>query len=196
VPQDLGHAPAQTLSIRNSAPAASVTFLMCVTFEVTMASPRRMAPATPQPDQARGHHVSMTDFLAGYVVPPGAGLADDPGLKASQHSTGGALSVFETTVQAGPPLHVHDRDDECFYVLDGELSVRCGSDVFDAAAGSFVFLPRGRPHRFWARDTSARLLLIAVPGGIEDYFDQINNASDDVERHRIGELYGIRVVPD
>ena len=91
---------------------------------------------------------------------------------------------------------VHDRDDECFYVLDGELSVRCGSDVFDAAAGSFVFLPRGRPHQFWARDTSARLLLIAVPGGIEDYFDQINNASDDVERHRIGELYGIRVVPD
>jgi len=105
------------------------------------------------------------------------------------------LSVFETTVEAGPPLHVHDRDDECFYVLDGDLSVRCGSDVFDAAAGSFVFLPRGRPHRFWARDTSARLLLIAVPGGIEDYFDQINNASDDVERHRIGELYGIRVVP-
>jgi hypothetical protein len=41
----------------------------------------------------------MTDFLAGYVVPRGAGLADDPGLKASQHSTGGALSVFETTVE-------------------------------------------------------------------------------------------------
>jgi mannose-6-phosphate isomerase-like protein (cupin superfamily) len=138
----------------------------------------------------------MTDFLAGYVVPPGAGLADDPGLKASQHSTGGALSVFETTVEAGPPLHVHDREDECFYVLDGELSIRCGSDVFDAPAGSFVFLPRGRAHRFSARDQSARLLLITVPGGIEDYFDQINNASDDVEGHRIGELYGIRVVPD
>jgi len=138
----------------------------------------------------------MTDFLAGYVVPPGAGLTDDPGLKASQHSTGGALSVFETTVEAGPPLHVHDREDECFYVLDGELSIRCGSDVFDAAAGSFVFLPRGRPHRFWTRDTSARLLLIAVPGGIEDYFGQINNASDEAELHRIGELHGIRVVPD
>jgi len=106
------------------------------------------------------------------------------------------LSVFETTVEAGPPLHVHDREDECFYVLDGELSIRCGSDVFDAPAGSFVFLPRGRAHRFRARDKSARLLLIAVPGGIEDYFGQINNASGDVERHRIGELYGIRVVPD
>jgi len=59
-----------------------------------------------------------------------------------------------------------------------------------------VFLPRGRAHRFWARDKAARLLLIAVPGGIEDYFHQINNASADVERHRIGELFGIRVVPD
>jgi mannose-6-phosphate isomerase-like protein (cupin superfamily) len=83
----------------------------------------------------------MTDFLAGYVVPAGAGLADDPGLKASQHSTGGALSIFETSIGAGPPLHVHDREDESFYVLDGELSVRCGDDAFEAAAGSFVFLP-------------------------------------------------------
>jgi hypothetical protein len=33
-------------------------------------------------------------------------------------------------------------------VLDGELSIRCGSEVFDAARGSFVFLPRGRLHQF------------------------------------------------
>ena len=92
----------------------------------------------------------MTDFLAGYVVPPGAGVTDEPGLKASRGSTGGALSVVETRIDAGPPLHVHDREDECFYVLDGELSVRCGGDTFDAPAGSFVFLPRGRPHRFAA----------------------------------------------
>ena len=120
----------------------------------------------------------------------------DPGLKASLHSTGGALSVFETSIDAGPPLHVHDREDECFYVLDGELSVRCGSEVFDAARGSFVFLPHGRPHRFWAANQPATLLIIAVPGGIEDYFRQINNAADDQERHRIGELHGIRVIPE
>ena len=138
----------------------------------------------------------MTDFLAGYVVSPGAGIARRSGLKASQRSTGGALSVFETTIEAGPPLHVHDREDECFYVLGGELSIRCGSDTFDASAGSFVFLPRGRPHRFWAKDQPATLLLITVPGGIEDYFYQINNASDDEERHQIGEHYRIRVVPE
>ena len=102
----------------------------------------------------------MTDFLTGYVVPAGVGLAGVPGLKASQRSTDGALTVFETSVGAGPPLHVHDREDECFYVLDGELSIRCGGDAFGAAAGSFVFLPRGRPHRFWAVAEPARLLLI------------------------------------
>jgi len=138
----------------------------------------------------------MTDFLASYIVPAGTGLTGDPGLKASQQSTGGALSVFEAMIGAGPPLHVHDREDECFYVLDGDVSIRCGSDTFDAPAGSFVFLPRGRPHRFRATGESARLLLIAVPGGIEDYFRQINNAPDDQERDRIGELYGIRVVPE
>jgi mannose-6-phosphate isomerase-like protein (cupin superfamily) len=136
----------------------------------------------------------VTDFLAGYVAAAGAGLAGDLGLKASRHSTGGALSVFETTIAAGPPLHVHDREDECFYVLDGELLVRCGNDAFDAAAGSFVFLPRGRPHRFWAPGPPARLLLIAVPGGIENYFREINAAATDDERHQVGERYGIRVV--
>ena len=42
----------------------------------------------------------MTDFLTGYVVAAGAGLAADPGLKASWQSTGGALSVFETSIDA------------------------------------------------------------------------------------------------
>jgi mannose-6-phosphate isomerase-like protein (cupin superfamily) len=138
----------------------------------------------------------VTDFLDSYVVPPAAGMADDPSLKASRRSTGGAVSVFETAIQAGPPLHVHDREDECLYVLSGELSIRCGSDTFDASAGSFVFLPRGLPHRFWATDQPAKLLLITVPGGIEDYFHQINNATTDDESHEIGERYGIRVVPE
>ena len=104
------------------------------------------------------------------------------------------MSVLETSIGAGPPLHVHDREDECFYVLEGELSVRCGGDAFAAAAGGFVFLPRGRPHRFWAVDRPARLL-IAVPGGIEDCLHEISTASTDSERREIGERYGIHVVP-
>lgn len=137
---------------------------------------------------------AVTEFLRSYLVPAGTGLAGDPGLKASRRSTGGALSVFETSIAGGPPLHVHDREDECFYILDGELSVRCGEEAFSAGAGSFVFLPRGRPHRFWAPARPARLLLIVAPAGIEDYFREINSASTDDERHQTGERFGIRVV--
>ena len=81
-------------------------------------------------------------------------------------------------------------------MFDGALSIRFGGDTFDAAAGSFVFLRRGRPRRFSARGEPARLLLIVVPGGIEDYFRLINNAATDEERNQIGEQYGIRVVAE
>jgi hypothetical protein len=74
----------------------------------------------------------MTDFLAGYVVRAGAGLAGDPGVKASRHSTDGTLSVFETSRGAGPTLHVHDREDKCFYVHDGGSARRHAQAVLAA----------------------------------------------------------------
>ena len=95
-----------------------------------------------------------------------------------------AAQVRFPGVAARPGRHLHDH------------RLGDGGQAPARAAGHGDRAGRGRPHRFWARDTSARLLLIVVPGGIEDYFGLINNASDDVERHRIGELYGIRVVPD
>ena len=139
----------------------------------------------------------MHEELTGYVAGPGDGVGhDDPGLKASRQSTGGAISVFEATIDAGPPLHVHDHEDECLYVLAGGLRVRCGDETFGAAAGSFVFLPRGRAHRFWADVEPARVLLMAVPGGIEDYFREINAATTEFAGHAVGEKYGIRVVAE
>ena len=57
--------------------------------------------------------------------------------------------------------------------------------------GGFAFLL----HRFWAPGPPARLLLITVPGGIEDYFLQISAAASDQERRQVGERYGICVVP-
>lgn len=54
----------------------------------------------------------------------------------------------------------------------------------------------GAPAPVLGRDPPARLLLIAVPGGIEDYFHQINAAATNDERIRIGERYGIHVVPE
>jgi quercetin dioxygenase-like cupin family protein len=131
----------------------------------------------------------------GYATRPGEGAsALDPTLKASRDTTGGALTVYETDVDAGPPLHVHTREDESLYVIEGEISVRCGEETFGAPAGSFVFLPRGIPHRFWSSGPRARVLLLAVPAGIEDYFAEINVAATAEELRRVGERYGIRVV--
>jgi quercetin dioxygenase-like cupin family protein len=79
-------------------------------------------------------------------------------------------------------------------VLEGTVTGTCGDEAFEAAPGSFVFLPRGLAHAFRAADGEARLLLIAVPGGIEHYFGEINNATSIAEQERIGARYGIRVI--
>ena len=64
---------------------------------------------------------------------------------AEGENTGGRLTVYEILFPAdsGPPLHVHEREDEAFYVLEGGLSVRMGDEEFEASPGSFVFQPRG-----------------------------------------------------
>src|SRR5215468_8983884 len=69
-------------------------------------------------------------------------------IKATASSTGGAFGLVESLIAPGfsPPLHVHHREDESFWVLEGELSMRCGDRTFRACAGSFVFLPRDVPH--------------------------------------------------
>ncbi len=134
--------------------------------------------------------------LTGFATAPGTGVvANDASLKASRDSTDGALSVFEISVEGGPPLHIHDHEHESFYVLEGELSVICGDAHFEVRTGSFVFMPRGRAHRFWSTHGSARVLLIAVPGGIEDYFRELHSA-DEKERTAVQARYGIHAVDE
>ena len=94
-------------------------------------------------------------------------------IKATAESTGGAYGLVESLVAPGysPPLHVHYREDEAFYVLEGEVTIRCGERTYRAGAGSFAFLPRGVPHTFVVEsDTPARMLAILTPGGGEAFF--------------------------
>ena len=71
----------------------------------------------------------------------------------------------------GPPLHVHDGDDECFYVIDGHLLVQAGEERHDLGPGCFAWLPRQVPHTF-ANVSASPVHLVggAVPGGIEEFF--------------------------
>src|SRR3954454_7426381 len=64
--------------------------------------------------------------------------------------TGGAYFVMEALVPpgGGPPPHIHTREDETFYVLDGEIEFLIGDELIDAGRGDFVSVPRGTVHRF------------------------------------------------
>ena len=132
--------------------------------------------------------------VQGYVVGPGEGVAGhDPGVMATRVSTGGALTLIEQEIRDGPPWHVHTREEECVYVLDGSLRVHCGDDIFEAGPRSFVFLPRGIPHRFDAVDGPATVLLIATPGGLDEYFDELHQAPDPASRAAVQQKFGIQV---
>lgn len=87
------------------------------------------------------------------VLPRGGGRPFLGGGAQVKVESGAAdFSVFEQQLPPGPspvPLHVHDRYDEAFYVLDGEMHFVVGDTTSVAEAGAFVFVPRGEAHRFW-----------------------------------------------
>ena len=90
-------------------------------------------------------------------------------LKATAADTGGQLTIVEVTEPAGEaPLHVHYRDDEAFWILEGDVTFEVGDTVIEAHEGDYVFAPRGIPHRFTVGDGGCRMLFIFVPGGFED----------------------------
>ena len=93
-------------------------------------------------------------------------------LKASRETTDGRVAVIEHLGPrgAGSPLHVHHREDEWFYVLDGELTFWVGGEVVNAPAGSFVYGPRDVPHTFIIASEQARFLLVTEPAGFDAFF--------------------------
>ncbi|WP_336921938.1 quercetin 2,3-dioxygenase [Aquipuribacter sp. SD81] len=89
--------------------------------------------------------------------------------KATTESTGGRMALIEGRAAQGPasPLHVHRREAEWWYVLEGELVVWAGGSVIEAPAGSFVYGPPDVPHTFSVVSDEARFLLGTEPAGFE-----------------------------
>src|SRR5882672_8199870 len=130
-------------------------------------SPRK--GGDPQPGQ-----------LDPYLLLPGEGVAGfDASVKASRLSTAGGLSIIESHTRGGAPWHVHTREDEYFYVLDGEIKVHCGETSWEAGPRSFVFLPRGTPHS-WdvAGNGVATLLMMTAPAMLEEFLREFHAASE------------------
>lgn len=92
-------------------------------------------------------------------------------VKADSAMTGGRLAVIDQHVPGGytVPLHVHRKEDEAWYVLEGEATFHCRERRFVAGPGSWVYLPRDAPHAFKVGPAGARLLTFSTPSGFADF---------------------------
>jgi len=128
-----------------------------------------------------------TSTNRGHVVSAGEGeriwiVADTMTFKATGESTDGSLVFFEnlTAPGGGPPPHIHSREDEFFYVLDGTFEIRIGDEVHPLGPGGFAFVPRGTVHNFRnTADAPSRILVGFTPGGIEGFFRESGRPATD-----------------
>jgi quercetin dioxygenase-like cupin family protein len=92
-------------------------------------------------------------------------------IKASSQSTAGRVAVIEhlSPRGSGSPLHVHHREDEWFYVMQGELTLWVGGQLMNAPAGSFVYGPRDTPHTYTVNSDTARFLVVTEPAGFDNF---------------------------
>jgi quercetin dioxygenase-like cupin family protein len=130
-------------------------------------------------------------------------------IKASAADTDGQLTIVEVTEPPGAqaPLHVHHREDEGFWILDGDVTFHVGDVEIEARAGDFAWGPRDVPHRYTVGPDGCRMLFILTPAGFEGLVRDMSEpaaertippASDeapDMERvARVAQAYGCELL--
>lgn len=98
-------------------------------------------------------------------------------LLARGDQTGGAYVLCEARVLpgGGPPPHIHQREEEGFFILEGEITFQLGDRRLAAAAGSFVQGPRGIPHSFKNEGSvPARMLIFVTPAQFDRFLREIS----------------------
>ena len=100
----------------------------------------------------------------------------------------GAYHLGEVVGREGdmPPLHVHHRDDETFYVLDGEITLFVGDQRITLVEGQAALAPRGVPHAYRVESNTARWLVINSPAGFERFVRAISQPADREELPPVG----------
>jgi quercetin dioxygenase-like cupin family protein len=96
-------------------------------------------------------------------------------LRVSGEQTGGAFALADHLARRGnaSPVHVHDRDDETFFVLDGELRVFVGEEEHTAGPGTVAVLPRCVSHAYVVTSATARFLTLHTPAGFEWFATEV-----------------------
>jgi mannose-6-phosphate isomerase-like protein (cupin superfamily) len=95
----------------------------------------------------------------------------------------GAFALLELRKPHGdmPPLHVHHRDDETFYVLEGEVSLFVGDQRLTLTAGQAALAPRGIPHTYRVESAEARTLLFTAPASFEAFVRAVSEPAPSDE---------------
>ena len=115
----------------------------------------------------------------GYALPAGTSLEElDMGggsvlslVVTGEQSDGRVLVLSGVVHEGGPPLHVHDDEDEVVVVLEGELAYRVGQDEGVLTPGGVLWFPRAVPHAVAQTGTGpVRFLTVVTPAGLEDLF--------------------------
>ena len=135
----------------------------------------------------RAMNTTLTATPTGYAAAAGEGerlwiVGDTMTFKATGESTGGSVVLIEnlTAPGGGPPPHIHTREDEYFYVLDGTFEIRIGDEVHAVGPGGFAYVPQGAVHNFRnTAETPSRILVGFTPSGMEGFFRESGRPATD-----------------
>jgi mannose-6-phosphate isomerase-like protein (cupin superfamily) len=127
---------------------------------------------------------------------------------ADSSDTNGRFALLEVSgCPGGEPLHVHENEDEMFYVLEGRLHAVRGGEEITLDPGDSAFLPRRVPHTFKVVSSFARAIVYVTPGGFEGYFRELGEPAGKLalpnyvplvgipEMLRVGSRYGLTFLP-
>ena len=120
-------------------------------------------------------------------------------MKVSAAETHGAFFMFEDRVVRGKttPLHLHPREDEVIYILEGELIVHIAGEEHRVGQGGLVVFPRGVPHSFLVTSETAHLLSLQTPGTGEGFYrEACDPATSDADAGRPPDLARLRAVAE
>lgn len=98
-------------------------------------------------------------------------------IKVSSKDTNSKLTVFKYigNEKGGPPLHYHLKQDEIFFVVEGEYTFQVGEDTYLLKPGDSLFVPRRVPHAFAQTTEKGKLFFMVQPSGkLEDFFRKIS----------------------
>ncbi|REE69639.1 quercetin dioxygenase-like cupin family protein [Paenibacillus taihuensis] len=94
----------------------------------------------------------------------------------SGEDTNGEFCIIHFTGKkdAGPPLHIHEAEDETFLVVEGELEIQIGDEIIHAKAGDYVFAPRGIPHAPKTISETSQIVVTNYPAGFDRFVKEMS----------------------